>query len=659
MRIEPMTQRFLIVTIILLIFTSLAAQTTLDNILSPARLPYLKNSTLKQISSFDSTGGNNDRINLLDGQTATIAEMKGPGVITRIWITIDSRDPFFLRRIVLRMFWDDEKYPSVEVPVGDFFGTGFEYTHYMSEFVGMSSGGYYTYFPMPFQKKARIEVENQTGQEVYALYFHIDYQKLEEPLEANVAYFHAQWRRELRTSPEENYTVLEALGEGHFVGCNMSMQHYRRSLWFLEGDEMVYVDGETFPSVYGTGTEDYFTGGWYFNRGEFAGPYHGLIIKEDSLARIAAYRFQVGDAIPFKKSLKFTIEHGHGNTEMADYSSTAYWYQKEPHQIFPELPKASMRIPLRIQVPNGLLEAEDLKTENLKVKTQIEDMSHYGPEWSGLKQLKIMPQNSGDQFSLSLSDLGEERFDIDMYYAKGPDYGDYEILYDGNKIADIEGYNKEVIPAGKVTLPDLRLIKGEIKLTFRPTGKHRKSGGLGLGIDGFKAEPVREYISEWYIIGPFPNERKSETERLGLDMVYPPEKEIKLDEAYIGADSQLVSWKLYQTPENGRFQLWDKVDPYELVVTYALTYIYSPKDQTLPLMLGSDDGVKVFLNDEAIHRFLEVRISTPDQDRLPLNLKKGWNKLLIKIENNFGGYAFFARILDLDKSLRVSVNKEK
>lgn len=654
-----MNTKYLLIILILIYVLSARAQSSLDNLLSPGRLPYLKNSTFVQISSFDSTGGNNDRINLLEGQKATIAEMEGPGVITRIWVTIDSRDPHFLRRIVLRMFWDGEDSPSVEVPVGDFFGTGFQYKHYMSMFVGMSSGGYYSYFPMPFQKSARIEVENQTGQEVYAFYFHIDYQKLDEPLEEDVAYFHAQWRRELRTSPEKNYTILEAVGRGHFIGCNMSMQHYRRNLWYLEGDEMVYVDGEQFPSMYGTGTEDYFTGGWYFNRGEFAGHYHGLIIKDDSLARIAAYRFQVGDAIPFKKSLKFTIEHGHGNTEVADYSSTAYWYQKEPHQLFPVLPKASLRIPLRIQVPNGLLEAEGLDVNGKFIDTSIEDMSDYGPEWSSLKQLKIVLNNKARSFSIVLPDLEEDRFNVDLYFTQGPEYGDYDILYDGQKVGALAGYHREVVPAGKITLPDLRVKKGSITLEFVNTGKHRKATGFAVGIDGFYTEPVREYISEWYIIGPFPNERKSETERLGLDTVYPPEKEEKLNKAYIGADSQYVKWKLYPTPENGRFQLWNKVDPYELVVTYALTYVYSPKDQTLPLLLGSDDGVKVFLNDQAIHRFLAVRISAPDQDRVPLHLKEGWNKLLIKIENNFGGYAFFGRILDIDKTLTISVNKEK
>ena len=640
-------------------FSIFFAQSALDNIMSPGRLPYLKNSTFKQISSYDTTGGNNDRINLLAGQKAILAEMEGPGVITRIWVTIDSRDPYFLRRIVLRMFWDGETTPSVEVPVGDFFGTGFEYKHYFSEFVGMTSGGYFSYFPMPFQKSARIEVENQTGQEVYAFYYHIDYQKLDQPLESDVAYFHSFWKRDLRTTPGQNYFILEAEGTGHFVGVNMSMQSYQGDITYLEGDEMVYVDGETFPSMYGTGTEDYFTSGWYFNRGEFYSPYHGLIIKNDSLSRIAAYRFQVGDAIPFKKSLKFTIEHGHNNTEMADYSSTAYWYQKEPHKPFPPLLKASLRIPLRVTVPEGVLEGEELQPAGKNINYEIEDMSDFGPDWSGLKQLKVIAPGKGSEFILTIPQAEEERFNIQMYYTKGPDYSNWEIYYENQKIGEIAGYSKEVSPADKIILSDLKVENKSLTLKFINTGKEAKSTAYHAGIDAILLEPVRKYIPEWYLIGPFPNERKSEEERLGLDAVYPPEKEIDLNKSYSGADSQLVKWQLFQTPKTGRFQLWDKVNPYELVVVYALTYVYSPTDQILPLLLGSDDGVKVFLNNETIHRKLLVRISEPDQDIIPLKLKKGWNKLLIKIENNFGGYAFFARIKDLENSLIISTGKEK
>jgi len=315
-----------------------SAQTPLENLLSPSRLPFLKQSTLVQISSNDTTGGNSDFIPIASGATARLAQIQGPGVITMIWATIASNDVYFLRHIVLRMYWDGESAPSVEVPIGDFFGTGFQYKQFVTPFIGMSSGGYYCYFPMPFNKSARVEVVNETGQQISNFYYHIDYHKLPGPLDSTVAYFHATWHREIRTSPSHYYTLLEASGEGQLVGINLNMQSYDGGLSFLEGDEMFYVDGEKVASVKGTGTEDYFNSGWYFNQGEFSAPYHGLILKDDTLGRIAAYRFHILDCVPFKKSIRALIEHGDRNTEVADYSSTAYWYQKEPHAKFPKLP---------------------------------------------------------------------------------------------------------------------------------------------------------------------------------------------------------------------------------------------------------------------------------------------------------------------------------
>jgi len=230
-------------------------QTKVSDLFDISKLPYLKDSKLIQISSNDTTGGNADYVTIKKDQTAVLADIKGAGVISRIWVTIGSSDKYFLRRILLRMYWDGETTPSVEVPVGDFFGTGFEYTHYTSALVGMSSGGYYSYFPMPFAKGARIEAVNETGQDVGSFYYHIDYQKLPS-IQPNIGRFHAQWRREPRTEKGKPYTILEAEGRGQFVGLNLNMQGYReKQLWFLEGDEFIYVDGEKVASICGTGTE--------------------------------------------------------------------------------------------------------------------------------------------------------------------------------------------------------------------------------------------------------------------------------------------------------------------------------------------------------------------------------------------------------------------
>jgi len=640
----------------LVLFARAAVAQSLDNILSPSRLPYLKSSRLIQISSYDRTGGNADFVPIPPGGTARLADIQGPGVIVQFWVTIGAKDPYFLRRILLRMYWDGEDNPSVETPIGDFFGTGFQYKHFVTPFIGMSSGGYYSYFPMPFRKSARVEVVNQTGQSVNSFYYHIDYQKLETPLESDVAYFHSQWRREIRTTEKSNYVVLDAEGEGHFVGLNMSMQGYDGGLQYLEGDEMVYVDGETQPSLYGTGTEDYFTSGWYFNKGEFAAPYHGVILKDDSLGRIAAYRFHAQDAIPFKKSLRFTIEHGHANAEAADYSSTAYWYQTEPHRKFENALAPGLRIPLRVVVPNGAVEAESLKPVEGNLAPTIEGMSDFGADWSNGKQLRISGRKEGDSFKLNLPGL-EARYDISVYFTKGPSYGDVTILYDGRKVGAYKGFSAIVEPGGRIAIPDLKLTKTSVPLEFVVSGKDVRSTGCDVGLDAFVMEPRRTYIPEWYLIGPFPNPRNPEQGKPGLDIPYPPEKEFDLTKSYEGVNRKPVRWEARITPAGGAMDL-TKFEPFEHVVAYALTFVHSPKAQTVSLFIGTDDGGKVFLNDKEIFRHFILRGALPDQDTVALELREGWNKLLLKIENNIGGFGFFARIRDNNESLLFDLRRK-
>jgi len=199
--------------------------------------------------------------------------------------------------------------------------------------------------------------------------------------------------------------------------------------------------------------------------------------------------------------------------------------------------------------------------------------------------------------------------------------------------------------------------KDELQVDFKINGKNENSKGYHAGIDAYKIHPKREFIPEWYLIGPFPNERESDILRYGLDSIFPPENEIDFSKTYAGAGGQKVKWQKVTTPGNGYFSLWDKFDPYEFVVSYAFTYVYCPVETFMPLFIGSDDGIKVFFNGAELHRFLDVRIAAPDQDEIILPLKKGWNELLLKIENNFGGYAFYARILDTDKKLQYSLSK--
>jgi hypothetical protein len=330
----------------------------------------------KRISSYDRSGGNADARSIAAGDTLTLFDEAGPGVITHVWVTIASREEFHLKKLVLRAYWDNESTPSVETPIGDFFGLGTgEYFQIQSIPIQVAPDkALNSFFPMPFQKHGRITVTNEGKERVDAFYFNIDYQAHSKPLAADTLYFHAQYRQATPNKGwtndwksngdaivndkknligEDNYTWLEATGRGHFVGVTMSVIQNQDG-WWGEGDDMFFVDGEKMPSINGTGSEDYFLGAWDFGGHAFSYPLYGAPIVGHELAggRWELYRFHLDSPIPFTKSIRASIEHGHANVRSDNYASVAYWYQTEPHAPFPPLPPVNERIPL-IRVVGG------------------------------------------------------------------------------------------------------------------------------------------------------------------------------------------------------------------------------------------------------------------------------------------------------------------
>jgi hypothetical protein len=288
-----------------------------------------KNWKTRQYSSHDPSDGNKDYVSLDPGETKTITNLEEPGCITRIWFALNSPDQHILRKLLLRFTWDDEINPSVETPLGDFFGVGFaEYVHSYNAVFGMTSGGFYSYWPMPFNK-AKITAENTSKHPVTHLYYAVQVHEIKHDDKLR---FHCKYNRENPTTIDTNYTILRATGAGHYAGCVLNMQSYDKgSILMLQGDEYITVDNEEKPSIIGTGTEDYFQGGWFWNKGAFHAPYHGLTVQDEVNSRYSAYRLHIVDPIPFKESIRVEIEHGHANMLQQDYSSVAYWYQTEPH----------------------------------------------------------------------------------------------------------------------------------------------------------------------------------------------------------------------------------------------------------------------------------------------------------------------------------------
>lgn len=353
---------FVLLGIILLARTENVFGQASSDLLSQLVKPH--DYALKRISSYDRSGGNDDSRPLAAGETLTLLEEAGPGEISHVWMTIASEERFHLKKMVLRMYWDGESSPSVEAPVGDFFGLGLgEYFLYQS--APLSVGGdkaLNCFFPMPFQKHARITLTNEGTQRADAVYWNIDLRAFKAELPVDTLYFHAEYRQatpnaalpgsKTNLDGKSNYVWMEASGRGHFAGVAMSVVENQDG-WWGEGDDMFFIDGEKLPSINGTGSEDYFLGAWDFGGKPFAYALFGAPVVGAELqgGRWTVYRFHLDSPIPFTKSLRATIEHGHANDRGDNFYSVAYWYQSEPHGVFPVLPTVESRIPRVLPVP--------------------------------------------------------------------------------------------------------------------------------------------------------------------------------------------------------------------------------------------------------------------------------------------------------------------
>lgn len=309
-----------------------------------------------QFTTFDGKSGNKT-VFVVPGASQTIFDCRDTGIITRFWMTMpgwfwrywDEKaavDPSVLRLTILKLYFDGSNVPSVAVPVGDFFGVGHcEYRHYTSAYLGMSSGGFYCYFPMPFQKGFRMEVENLHGSETVELFFNLNWQKLSE-LPEGTGRFHCAFSCG-ENSGGEPLEIADIQGRGHFAGCSLSIQGSRPNyLSCLEAPEYIWIDGESEPSIVGTGLEDYFNGGWYFRNGEFSAQTHGLPLKDALRSMVSMYRFHDADRIAFRTSLKMAFVNPWEKDRLQPfrYSSTAYYYLDRAAPACYPLPSAQRLI---------------------------------------------------------------------------------------------------------------------------------------------------------------------------------------------------------------------------------------------------------------------------------------------------------------------------
>jgi hypothetical protein len=322
-------------------------------------------------SSWDTSGRNRDYWRIEPGEARVLADLEGPGCITHIWMT----QPRHYRECLLRFTWDDAPRPSIVVPLGDFFGLGHGLVNsYQSLWFSASTRWNHRfevgcalncYLPMPFRSRARVELVNES-RETHGQYFYIDWEHWDAFPDEDLGYLHAEFRREnpfggwggeievntpeadvankARTAWDNNYVILNARGRGHYLGCNLSVTNFQGT-WWGEGDDMIWVDGYKWPpDLHGTGSEDYLNQAWGMQPNAFLRN-GSSIYERDTNGYQTSYVLHLENPVHFRKEIKVTIEHGHGNHLRNEMSSVAYWYASRPTKVATPPPVAK-RMPI-------------------------------------------------------------------------------------------------------------------------------------------------------------------------------------------------------------------------------------------------------------------------------------------------------------------------
>jgi hypothetical protein len=454
-----------------------------------------------------------DRIE--SGETYVMADLKGPGIITHIWMTFLHEPHFWVtdgaanhQEMLLRIYWDGREKPDVEAPVGDFFANCFgKRMEVISVPVIVEDGDSYNCFwHMPFRKSARIEIVNQSKKPIRKLYNNIDWVK-KESLPENTMYFCAQYRQEYPAKKGQDYLVLDAKGKGYYVGTVYSVRT-RSPAWFGEGDEKIYIDGEAKPSIRGTGTEDYFLSAWGLKLNST--PYFGVpyLNQSDRIVgqMTCSYRWHIHDPLVFNSGIRVTFEtfgwmspdenkehEAHSwNEREDDFSSVAFWYQKEPTVKFTEIPSAEAR-----KLPS-------LERVLVWGKTAMQDGQH-GPGVAKIQpgarylesngQLLFTPQSTQEGWLKYEFEVEEkEPLRLLLELTRSYDYGVWQPILNGVKLGEPLDLYQPQTDMHEFHLMDFWPEPGRYQLELRCVGKNRESSGHKIGVNSIRLRERRPRV---------------------------------------------------------------------------------------------------------------------------------------------------------------------
>lgn len=495
----------------------------LSDLIRPVEGRSMRSTSTKTDENGKPIAHNSDNSRVKPGESKVVLEANGPGIVTHMWFTFlgPEAHPWATsgsathQEMLLRIYYDGREQPGVEVPFGDFFANCFGKR---SEVISLpviveDADSYNCYWPMPFRKSIRIEVMNQSkDKNISLLYYNIDWIR-KNRLSDETPYFYARYRQEYPTQNNKDYVILETEGKGHYVGTVMAVRT-RSPSWFGEGDEKIYIDGEEEPSIWGTGTEDYFLSAFGLKSGVNT-PYFGTVYFDQwgiVGGHTSAFRWHLADPIVFNKKIKVTIEHygwispdenkerrAHSwNEREDDYSSVAFWYQTGLPTFNPPLTTAEERkLPNLDQIFMAENAAVNKSYANGTVIVQENIPVNEDTERSRTGLLTFTPGNDNARISIPFTVKEKRPVRLLLVITKAPDCGIWQAYLNGIKIGLPMNLYSEKMLDWEHHLLDFWPDPGNYTLELRLAGKDHLSSGHKLGIESVRLRYRRPRVTDF------------------------------------------------------------------------------------------------------------------------------------------------------------------